>query len=157
MSQRLWILAVLILAAAGALGWFRADVSRRTVNSVRGVDAPPIAAPAPSTVDADVAVLTQRQPWGATPRAPQATEQTAGKAQDPVGSWRVGGILRIGQQNLVILIVQPQPNTKHLLRYLPVGEKLPDGRVIEKISGDSVQLRQGDIVSVLRLYSPDAG
>jgi hypothetical protein len=54
-------------------------------------------------------------------------------------------------------MVQPQPNVRHVLRYLPIGEKLPDGRTIERITGDSVILRQGDSVTVLRLYSPDAG
>jgi hypothetical protein len=158
MSSRLWILAVLVFAAAGALGWLQADISPQVVAPTRGVAAPTLAGPPPSTVAADIAVLAQRQPWGASPRpAEQPAAPTGGQNQDLVGSWRIGGIIRLGQQSLVILMVQPQPNVRHVLRYLPIGEKLPDGRTIERITGDSVILRQGDSVTVLRLYSPDAG
>ncbi len=157
MSGRLWMLAVLVLAAAGVLGWLQTNVSPKTVAPTRGVEAPALAGPPPSTVEADVVVLTQRQPWGASARAAEQAAAPVARQPDPEGSWRIGGIIRLGQQNLVVLMVQPLPNVRHVLRYLPVGDKLPDGRTIERITGDSVILRQGDSVSVLRLYSPGAG
>ena len=157
MPGRLWILAVLVFAAAGLLGWLQADVTPRTVAATRGVEAPALAGPPALTVDADVAILAQRQPWGASARPDQEAAPAAARQPEQVGSWRVGGIIRQGRENLVILLVQPQPNARHVLKYLPVGERLPDGRIIERITGDSVVLRQGDSVSVLRLYSPDAG
>jgi len=153
---RLLALGVLLVAAAGVLGWMRADTQAR-LGAARGGEPPAVTPPPPSTVAADLAVLAQRQPWGASAAPAPAAAQAGAQPEAPAGNWRVTGIMSSGNDRYVILMVQPQPNARHILRYLPVGERLPDGRAIERITGDTIHLRRGDQVSVLRLYSPGQG
>jgi hypothetical protein len=154
---RLLALGALIIAAAGVFGWMQAD-TEANLAATRGGEPPPAAAPPPSTVVADLAILTQRRPWGASAAgAAPAAQAAAAQPEAPTGNWRVTGIMSSGPERHVILLVQPQPNARPILRYLPVGDRLPDGRTIERITGDTVHLRRGDQVSVLRLYSPGQG
>lgn len=153
---RLIVLGVLIVAAAGVFGWIQADTEAR-LGAMRGGEAPPAAAPPASTVPADLAVLAQRRPWGAPAAEAAPAAQASAQPEAPGGNWRVTGIMGSGAERHVILLIQPQPNSRPILRYLPVGERLPDGRTIERITGDTIYLRRGDQVSVLRLYSPEQG
>jgi hypothetical protein len=154
---RLLALGALIVAAAGVFGWMQADTEAKLA-ATRGGEPPPAAAPPPSTVVADLAILNQRRPWGASAAgAAPAAQAAAAQPEAPTGNWRVTGIMSSGPERYVILLVQPQPNARSILRYLPVGDRLPDGRTIERITGDTVHLRRGDQVSVLRLYSPGQG
>ncbi len=159
LTRRVALLGCLVVLAAALFGWFNADQLPEPAVSVRTPTKFVPASPRPSTLAADLAILAQRQPWGASKQDPlQGQAQTqATKTQDPVGAWRIGGILKLGNESFVILMIQPQPNTPQFVRYLSVGNELPDGRIIEGITGDSVLLRQGDQKAVLRLYLPGAG
>ncbi|MBI1778289.1 MAG: hypothetical protein HYR63_23370 [Proteobacteria bacterium] len=156
MTRRVALLGSLLVAAAALFGWFDAEVMPEASVAIRAPSNFALASPPPSTLANDLSILAQRQPWGASKQEP-AQGQAASKAQDPVGAWRIGGILKLGVESFVILIIQPQPNTPHFLRYLSVGNTLPDGRTIEEITGDTVLLRQGDRQVVLHLYLPGSG
>jgi hypothetical protein len=170
LARRIAALGALTVATAAVLGWmYGEDASEPAVSARAAIKFVP-ATPHQSTVPQDLAILAQRQPWGVTKQEPAqgqdqsqaqaAASKTQGQAvqgEGAIGHWRVGGILKLGEESFVILMIQPQPNAPNFVKYLGVGTALPDGRVIEGITGDSVLLRQGDQQAVLRLYLPGAG
>jgi hypothetical protein len=170
LGRRIVLLGALVVAAAAALGWISGDDAAGPTVAARAPVKFVAVAPRKSDLQRDMAILAQRQPWGVTKQDPAAGQAQAGagsgqgpgqgqagKGEEALGQWRIGGIVRLGEQSFVILMIQPQPNAPHFLKYLSVGNTLPDGRTIEGITGDTVLLRQGDRQVVLRLYVPGAG
>lgn len=155
---RLVLLGVLLIVSAVIVGWADVEIPSPTVG--------PSAARVPGAlqdsrkpnVENDLRILAERRPWGADLPTAQSAPTAASNVQTvSSGSWRIGGIMRIGDADFLVLLVQPQPNATFFFRYLTVGDSLPDGQVIERMADDSVQVRKGDQSNTLRLYRRPSG
>lgn len=154
---RLLLLGALLIVAAVVVGWADAELPSPTVGAA--ARAPNAVRPlARANIENDRRIIAERQPWGADQPTQAAPAAAAGAAPAaPPGSWRFGGIMRVGDTDFVVLLVQPQPNAAFFFRYLTIGDSLPDGQVIERVAEDSVQVRKGDQTTTMRLYRRPAG
>jgi len=155
---RLVFLGVLLIVSAMVVGWADVEIPSPTAG--------PAAARVPGAlqdsrkpnVENDLRILAERRPWGADLPTTQSAPTAASNAQTvSPGSWRIGGIMRIGDADFLVLLVQPQPNAAFFFRYLTIGDSLPDGQVMERMADDNVQVRKGDQSNTLRLYRRPAG
>jgi hypothetical protein len=139
------------------VGWADIQLVAPLGGSTTGRPPAVTAEPPKPNLENDLRILAERRPWGTDQPTQAAAAPTGNAPAAEPGSWRVGGIMRVGNVDFLVVLIQPQPNAAFFFRYLSIGDSLPDGRVIERMAEDSVQVRKGDQTSTLRLYRRPAG
>jgi hypothetical protein len=125
-------LALLIFAAAAALGWCS--------GSAAGVAAAPADTAAwdlsnetTSDADQDAGVLRLRRPWGGS--ASFSDSETPNAAAGGT-SWRLVGIVERGNQWFALISIGGQPAER--IEYRALGDPLPGGGKVTKVDADSI-------------------
>lgn len=140
------------LFSAAAVGWLTMDLPSTAAGRAEADrwQAPGVI---PAAVEASLKTLNERHPWGVPPPAPVAAAPGAAAAA-PAATWRIAGTVIEGAQSRVVMLYSAQPGGPVEVRYVALGEKLPDGRSVINVTGDTITLRRDDGQSTIKLYQP---
>jgi CBS domain-containing protein len=152
--MRLCVLGGIAVALASFLGWQAGETT---------VSAGPPLAPAkwalptvvPEDPAKDVAALTSRHPWSTQFGVPDVANGGANGSAAAPGTpapvpWRLAGIVE-RPDGVFALIANGQPGAIKF-EYRGVGDKLPDGSTLVKITSDSAVTEAGSSPSEQRVY-----
>lgn len=127
----------ILVVCALWLGWSAGDTP---VPPIRPLAQIPWSLPRLRSNDpaSDFAAVTARQPWGAgVAMAPRATAKGQSVAAT---NWRLAGVIRRGADSFALLATGAGGAK---LTYLRIGDRLPDGSVLLRITSDSAVTKQG--------------
>lgn len=141
------------LVCAFAFGWVATEMpSAAAVRAEADRWQPPSLIPA--AVEESLKMINERHPWGAPAPAAPAAAQAPGAAAAPAATWRLAGTVIEGAQSRVVMLYSAQPGGPVEIRYVALGEKLPDGRSVINVTGDTITLRHDDGLTTIKLYQP---
>lgn len=145
------LVVALALALSGWVGWEAAVSNTDRAADIRVPDPWGLPETMEWPVEETLARLRMRSPWtGAAESVVQG--QDAPQTVQGGQAWRLAGIvLRDG--DFAALVQLADGNREVVLRR--IGDSLPDGRVIERLTPDTLTAGADGVISSVRLYSVD--
>ena len=128
------LLAVLVFAGAAALGW-RAGRPEPAPQATAGATPWDLPRRIAANREHDAAILRARRPWGG---AAAFRDIDAGPPA-PGQPWTLVGTITRDAEQFALIRVGPGPAGP--LEYRVVGDRMPDGSILDGIAADSITTR----------------